>query len=257
MKLSVEEQILLGLTKREQLVLRSLEKLGQASMQQLAEHIKLPRTSLYWPLMQLYGRNLVAYELRGKRKYWYSRVGESIFRQKLGALESITGDMRIVEGVENIRALYRSALDLHKTERVLLLEGNRAVHSVTKKFGLAYMLQWHKEAQKRDIILESIVGEKVYENLGQNRINKEIIKSLANFKLWIGYVVPDSFIETDVALMLFRDTAIITDWQTERSVVINTPETVRLLRGFCSALQTAGKKVDIASYVRQAARSLP
>lgn len=255
MKLSAEEQQLLGLTKREQLILRSLEKIGPASMQQLAACTKLPRTSLYWPLLQLYGRNLVAYELKGKRKYWYSRVGESPFRRRLGALESITGDMRIIEGVENIRALYRSALDLHKTERVLILEGNLAVHTVTKKFGVPFMLEWHKEAQKRNIILESIVGEKTYKDLGQKSLNKEIVKSLANFKLWIGYVVSDTFIETDVALMLFRDVAIITDWETERSVVINTPETVRLLRGFCSALQMVGKKVDIASYVRQAANT--
>lgn len=251
MELSSEEQKLLALTPRERLVLKALEKLKKASMQELAEHLSLPRTSIHWSLTQMYWRNIVAYELKGKRKRWHSRVGELTFRRRLGALESVTGDMRIVEGVEDIRALYRSALELHTTERVLILEGNQAVHTIARKFGIPFMLEWHSEAQKRKIILESILGEGAYEDLQMKRIHPEVVKSLSQLEMWIGYVVPDTFINTDVALVLFRDVAIITDWDTERAIVINTPETVRLIRSFCTAFQEIGRKVDIASYVRK------
>lgn len=256
MELSSDERKLLGLTKRELLILKALEKLEGASMQELAEYLKLPRTSIYWPLTQMYGRNIVAYELAGKRKRWHSRVGELTFRRRLGALESVAGDMRIVEGVENIQALYLAAIDLHQTERVLILEGNLAVHTVARKMGIPFMLTWHAEAKKRKIILESIVGEDTVAAIDAGKIHRDVIQSLAQIELWIGYVVPDSFIHTDVALVLFRDVAIVVDWDTGRAIVINTPETVRLIRSFAEGFKEIGRKIDIAGRVRSMAKRM-
>jgi len=256
MKITPAEQALLEFTKREKVILAALERLGDASMQELADYIRLPRTSIYWPLTQLCKRNIVAYNIAGKRKRWYSRMGELPLRKTLGSLESVAGDVRVVEGTAQIREMYNTALELHKTERVLILEGNAAVSSIAKQGGIDFMLAWHRRAHKNGIIIESVIGQKVYDKLLRLTIDPKVVKSLAQWETWIGHVVPDEWIEADAAAVIFRDVAILADWSKARAVLINTPDIVRLLRNFCAVYQSLGHKVDIVSDVRGAASRL-
>lgn len=249
MRLTVKEQRLLNLGKTEKIVLKALYKLEKASIKDIAAYTKLPRTTLYWPLLQLQKRDIVAFTLRGKRKLWH--LTNLTISPIISSAVSTPEGISVVEGVSNIHELYQRALNQFKTERVLILEGNKAVHSIADKSGLSFMLTWHKEAQRREIILESIVGEKTYNAIRQKQIRKEVLKSLGNFKLWIAYVLPDKFLEGDAALLLFQNVAIITDWSQERSILIQTPEVVQLIRGFCEALKLLGSKVDIVTVVRE------
>lgn len=252
MAITTEERRLLSLTKQEEALLKYLEK-RQASMQEIAETLKRPRTSLYWPLTQLEKRNLVGYRLVGKRKRWYSRLSELPLRGKLGSLQSAAGDVRVVEGVESMRELWAAAFDRHPGERMTILEGNAAVYSVTEKTGIDFMLEGHKRAYERKIVIESILGEKVYADMAKQRVNPRIVKSLAQWNTWIGYVVPDEWIESDAAVLIFSDSVILADWTRERAILINTPEIVALLKSLCSVFQLIGRKVDIVSYVRSIA----
>ena len=222
-------------------------------MQELADYLVLPRTSLYWPLTQLYKRSLVSYEKVGKRKRWYSRMGELPLRKKLGSIESVAGNIRVVESVPQLKELYNSALDLHATERVLILEGNMAARSVAQQGGIAFMTSWHERAYKQKIIIESVLGAKVYEDLLRQSINPEVVKSLARWDTWIAHIVPDEWINVDAAVVIFRDVAILADWTKGHAVLINTPEIVSLLKNFCKVFQLTGRKVDIVAEVRNAA----
>ena len=253
MKISREEIKLLDLTPREVVVLRALEKNTHAGLQihELSGALKLPHSSLTYTLGQLYGRNLVAYELRGKRKMWQSRLGEVAFRKRLGALESVAGDVRVVEGAEHIQKLYFSAIEVHRHERVLFFEGNLAVHSIKTKLGLEMMQRHHELSVEREVILESIIGEDTINDIKNGTLGHDVLRSLARIKLWVAYVVPDAVMQTDVALVMFRDVALVTDWATERSVVVNTPEPVRLLRNFCDAFIAMSRKVDVVKLVKE------
>lgn len=249
---------MLDLTPREVVVLRALEKSNGEGLQihELSDVLTLPHSSLTYTLGQLYERNLVTYDLRGRRKVWQSRLGEVAFRKRLGALESVAGDLRVVEGVEDIKALYLSALELHAHERLTILEGNAAVHTLRVKTGHEFMREWHTMAIKREIIAESILGESGYADIRAARIHPAVVESLTRFKLWIGYVVPDAFMNIDVAVIAFREVIILVDWASERAVVINTPEPVRLIRGFLDALVMTGRKVDLVKEVKLAAEKL-
>ncbi len=249
---------MLDLSPREVVVLRALEECDDDGLQiyELSDVLSLPHSSLTYTLGQLYERNLVAYELRGRRKIWQSRLGDVAFRKRLGSLESVAGDMRIVEGTEAIKALYLSALELHPHERLTILEGNAAVHTLRVKVGHEFMREWHTLAIKREIIAESILGESGFADIRAARIHPAVVESLTRFKLWVGYVVPDAFMKIDVAVIAFREVIIIVDWASERAVVINTPEPVRLIRGFLDALVMTGRKVDLVKEVKLAADKL-
>jgi len=253
---SKEERRLLSLTKRETELLRGLETLKKASMQDLSDTLKVSRTSLYWPLTQLQKRNLVAYEMLGKRKRWYSRMGELPLRKKLGSLESVAGDVRVVEGVEQLRELYSIAIDLHATERLIILEGNLSAQSIREQGGIEFMTTWHARANKKKVIIESIFGEKVHTELVQSSIDSNIVKSLSHLSTWIAHIVPDEWINVDATLLLFRDTAILADWTRAHAVLVNTPEIVALLRNSCKVFQLTGRKVNIVAEVRNAAAKL-
>ncbi len=252
MQVQKAERRLLGLNKRESELLSALERLKTASMQELADELKLPRTSLYWPLDQLYKRNLVVYEKVGKRKRWYSRMGELPLRKKLGSLETVAGDVRVVEGVEQIKELYRLSLDLHPTERVLILEGTVAATSIARKGGIDFLTEYHERAYKNKIIVESIFGEKLYENVLRMIVDPKIVRSLSRLNTWIAHIVPEEWMNVDAAVVLFRETAIIADWTKTHAVLVNNPEIVRLLRNFCEVFQLTGRKVDIVSEIRSA-----
>lgn len=254
MRISNDELKLLSLNKNEIRLLKALEGRQGVSLQELSERLSVPRTSVYWPLSQLQKRNLVGYEMVGKRKRWYSRVGESALRRKLGALESVAGDVRVVEGVENIQELYRLALDLHPAERILILEGNVSVRSIAREAGTSFMAEWHGRALEKQIIIESIIGETVYAQLLKRAINPIVVRSLARLERWIAHIVPDVWIHTDASLVIFRDSAILADWSRAHAVFINTPEVVALMRGLCEGMRFAGRKVDIVSDVRAAAK---
>ncbi len=253
MALSKEERRLLGVSTTQSRILRSLDKQADGiSIQALAKIAALPRTTLYWPLKQLERRNLIAFEYAGKRKRWFSRLSELPLRKKIGSLQSVAGDVHVVEGVEQIRKLYNLALDLHPSERLLILEGIAAAKSIRKKGGLPFISAWHVRAQRQRIILESILGEKTLNTSAQ--IDSRVLKSLSRLTLWIGYTVPDKWIDVDSTILLFRDAAVIADWKEERAVYINTPEIVRLIRNFCEVYKIVGKKVDIVSHIRTSLR---
>lgn len=57
-------------------------------------------------------------------------------------------------------------------------------------------------------------------------------------------------------MVLFRDVAIVVDWDTERAIVINTPEAVRLIRNLAEGFKEIGRKIDIASLVRKASERM-
>ncbi len=253
MKMSRQDIKLLNLTPREVVVLRLLEKDGSAGLQihELSDRLSLPHSSLTYTLGQLYARNLVAYALRGRRKVWQSCLGDVTFRKRLGALESVAGDMRIVEGAAQIKELYFSAIEVHRHERVLFFEGNLAVHSIKTKLGIEMMRKHHELSVEREVILESIIGEDTITDIKNGTLGHDVLRSLARIKLWVAYVVPDAVMNTDVALVMFRDVALVTDWATERSVVINAPEPVRLLRNFCEAFVAMSRKVDVVKLVKE------
>ncbi len=250
MQVSRPERMLLDLNRREAQILQALETLKSASIQELAGHTKLPRTSIYWPLKQLSKRNLIAYEMAGKRKRWYSRMGELPLRKKLGSLESIAGDVRVVEGAGQLRELYDIAIDLHPTERLVILEGNLSAQSIREQGGIDFMTKWHERAHQKKIIIESILGEKVYTDLMRQTIHPSIVGSLSRLNTWIAHIVPDEWINVDATLLLFRDTAILADWTRTHAVLVNTPEIVALLRSSCKVFQLTGRKVDIVAEVR-------
>lgn len=253
MKISQAEIKMLSLTKREVAVLRALERATGGGLQthELADVLTLPHSSVAYTLGELYDRNLVAYELRGRRKVWQSRLGEVAFRKRLGALESVAGDLRIIEGAANIKEAYFAALEVHRHERVLFLEGNLAVHSIKSKLGFEMMEEHHARSVEREVILESIIGEDTITDIKNATLGDDVMRSLARIKLWVAYVVPDAVMQTDVALVMFRDVALVTDWATERSILINTPEPVRLLRNFCDAFIAMSRKVDVVKLVKE------
>jgi sulfur relay (sulfurtransferase) DsrC/TusE family protein len=243
MIISKDERNLLLLSKREIVIINALEQLKEASIQDIADHVEIPRTSLYWPLSQLLRRHLVAFKKVGKRKSWYSNMNQTLLRKNLGSISSIVGDVRVVESVEHMRELYMKALELHPAERVLILEGNKAVLSIAKHGGVEFMASWHAQAHKNNIIVESIIGESVYIKLIKNVMTPKVLQSLAMLDTWIAHRVPDTWLDVDSAVVLFRDVAIL--------VLINSPEIVRLIRNFCEMYQHIGSKVDIVAEVRK------
>ncbi|HEV7449385.1 MAG TPA: hypothetical protein VGP13_02485 [Candidatus Paceibacterota bacterium] len=215
------------------------------SIQGLVKTTRLHRTTVYWPLGRLQERGLAAFDLVGKRKRWYA-VADPF--SLLGKVEST--DTQAIKGVEAIRRLYNKALESKRTDRVLILEGTKAIHSVARKGGVEFLERWHIRAHEKGIIVESILGEKTLRDLANQLVHAKVVKSLARWRLWVGYTVPDEFIDFDATLVVFGNRAILADWERGYAVSIENTEIVALIKSFCRAYKMLGKKIDIVKYIK-------
>lgn len=257
MHLDKEEIRLLNLNQNESALLNVLEKEKDGlSIQDLSKKLKTPRTSLYWPIQGLQSRGLVTYVLKGKRKNWLSKLGDSRLRQKIGSLESISSQVRIFEGRDQLKDLYKAVFSLHAEERVVIIEGSKAALSIAEKGGISFMVEWHTTVLEKKLIIESIFALSTHKKLKEGIIKADIVKSLARLHLWVGYLVPDRWIDTDSAILIFRDSLILADWQTERGVLINNREIVSLTANLVEIYKENGEKIDIVSLMRTLAGRL-
>jgi predicted transcriptional regulator len=246
MKVDKKMAAVLGLSVLEQKVLSVLETKGSLSMQELSDKVGAPRTTVYWPLTRLHKRGLVGYNTIGKRKRWHSALEHAAILGK-------NRETELIRGVDSMRRLYNQLLLLGRNERVIFVEGKRAIHAVAEKAGIEFMTHWHTRAHEKRIIIESVISKTTFEEIASHKVRKRVVESLARWETWIGHVVPDELLNPNTAVVIYPHGAIIADWDNEQALHITQPEFVSTLRKMRDMHQILGEKKHIVAHTRTAA----
>lgn len=220
-------------------------------MSRLQKRLALPRTTIASELYRLQDRGLVRADRVGRNNIWKSTLDHSVLRQPAGAAQGVFSEARVYEGVTEIKDLYRRALTIHKAERVTIVEGTQAVKTIADKAGVEFVASWHSVALERQLIMESLISEHTLRQVQAGDIAPEIITSLQRFVLWVGYVVPDNIINTNSALLVFRDSLILVDWNKELGMFIENREVVTLIRHLIEAYRAHARQVNLVKLINQ------
>lgn len=249
MKLRKQEVQLLGLKEIETKVINTLEAQPEGlSVQQLAKKLGAPRTSLNWTLGQLLQRGLIRKETTGRTNMWYSNLAETVLRQSSDHVA--LNAFKIFHGLPSIRTQYQNILKLGSGERVVIVEGKKAVLTIAEKAGIDFMTQWHDTALERKMIMESIISNDTLKKLHAGLIAKEVATSLRRFTLWTGYAVPSELLTTNASLIVFRDTLLLVDWDTEQGVTLQNREIVTTVRFMLEAYRHIAEPVSLVQLLR-------
>lgn len=251
-KLTKQEITLLDLKPGEVRLINVLEAsqtgLDMAAMQ---KQLALPRTTLSSELHRLQERGLVRAERKGRSNVWHAALGSTLLRQSTASWDESFAEVRVYEGVEEIKELYRRALAVRQEERVTIVEGKQAVNAIGEKAGITFIESWHTVALERKLIMESLFSEDTIRRIQAGEIAPRIIKSLQRFVLWVGFVVPDNVINTNSALILFRHSLILVDWNKERGVYVENREIVTLMRHMIEVYKSQARQVNLVKLVNQ------
>ncbi len=255
---------ILDLTKIEQRVLKVLLSGFSYSVARVERKSKVGYTSVKSALIRLHKRGLVRKHIHGKRFLWKLSGREKINREISEVLSythtrktvptpkervidfSDTLRIELFSGLGDIAGVIKEAFQLHKTERLLIIENASATANIIRKHSSEYIISINKISEKHHVISEGIITEGVLKELQAfNKKNplwgKSFLKRMFDVR-----VVESSILDNLKGnLSIYRDVVLITDWDKETLIRIKNRETVALITTMFRALQETGKKVNI------------
>lgn len=249
---------LLGLAKKELLVLEMLSKCKSSRTSALARSLALPRTSVHDVLSDLKDRGLVERIKIKNHKEWRmiseDEAGKLLQRAATFLLpkkevESILDTevgVEIYRGNEGVVRAYEKMLSVGRGNRIYGLQGNKSATSLLKKVEISKFFPFHRELKRKGIILDVIVGPRVLELL--DKMSEESLRSHLG-RMMVTHLVPDKLMDLDIDILLFNNVAIIVHPDKERALVIRNYPILEALRALLLSLREEGKKIDINAYI--------
>ena len=260
---------ILDLTNIEKKVLRVLLSGSAYSVAQIGRKSKVGYTSVKSVLIRLRERGLVQKRMVGKRFTWkisgrkkinreisevlsYTHAGETISTPEDQMIDfSDTLRIEFFSGLDAMVKVIQNILLLHKTERILGIEGKHSATAVFKKIPTAVVASFNETMQKHQIITEGIISEGVLKELQSFRKRDPLWEEHFFHRAFDLRVVSNPILDNlKGTLTIYRDIVLITDWDKETLICIRNKETVALLTIMFRALQETGKKIHVPEAVR-------
>jgi sugar-specific transcriptional regulator TrmB len=257
---------LLGFTAQDLDILNALDT--QMNISELAERLKIPRTSLYSMLSNLKRRGFIETVIVGKRKEWRAvqtqrlaaHIGELYSSmqnvrdtkgEKVSLVTSRNTGFVLHKGKEHLVRLYKRMLDLHKSERLLILQPNQSTEIVMAKFPKGEMNNINKYIQKNKIIVEAIIHENAIphyvESMKKIGATKEHIReafSAVNNRVADTTYIPKEYLTVKSEVYIMNDVALIMNWEEEVGIEIKNSDMVGMLKEMFTFIKSHGTKVD-------------
>jgi len=167
-------------------------------------------------------------------------VGEGIDAKEVG--------ITVYRGKRQIRKAYELMLDLSKTERVYVIQGNKSAQSALKHMERQYILDFTKKFKKSGIIMEAINGEGVLPLF--RGLDTDVLKSHWG-RLVVGLLLPDKYLDFGIDIIIFRDTVLLGNIEEEFVVFIKNKAIVDAFSHICLLLQDSGRQFDLNAYVQK------
>lgn len=258
---SRKEAVFLGLSDKDQSVLRCLSEKKTETVTGIAGVIGMPRTTVEFLLRGLNERGFVE-RVRVKGHKEWRRVKIEKLTQRVrdvlrglekvgkiaGSIESRDIGIEVYMGLSNIKKVYERMLTLSRGGRVYVLQGNRSVELQLKKIDKQYLFGFHQRIKKRRIVIEGIIGESALQLF--DKMENDELESHAG-RLVVAYVVPDDFVDFDIDVILLREVVLLVDMVSEHVVVIRNQSIVGVLHSMFEAVQEQARSVNLNEYIQK------
>lgn len=255
MKFTKKQSQILGLSYEQTQILAVLNPDEPLSVSSVAQLSCIARTTTSYHLHKLYTRGFVERVKIGSLFRWRLRSRRSLKYDLESAISILTfsngadatkDNVLVEHGLQNVYAALERILELNRTERVYVIQGNIAAEESVRKINERFMFRLHERIKEKEIIMEGVIGERVLALF--QKLSKEQLQSHAG-RLMITHVVPDEYMEFNTEMFLFRKTVMFVNAQEGTAVIINNSAAVDALRSMLRLMQGVGRKIDLNAYI--------
>jgi len=257
-----KELEMFGFTSIETRILESLQTAKQ--LNEIAESIKIPRTTIAYSLKSLLKRGLVERVKYGKRYRYISLNNNELSsairhvldeidienRLKKGARIKITPEDEFIIHVgsnEIVPAFTKIAFD-NKGERIRGIQHHRSFNEQVSVVTPAQIAKFNNAIIENKIILEGILNENAYQSYfdeiksNPKRFNEEITSlggRMADY-----YIFPEGRFDYSSEIWIFKSTTMIINWREKVAIEITNGPMTNFLREMYEYVKESSKKID-------------
>lgn len=259
----------LSLTETEKKILNVLD--FPKTVQEISQESKISRTGINHVLKHLLNKDLIKYELVGKRKKYISinllelsRKFQQILdqiqmsnKEKKGARIKVSQENEFVIhiGKEEIIPAYKRIAFENKNERVKAIQHHRSWNELIEKISPEQLVEFNEAIKENKIILDGMLNESAYTSYQQEiksnpEKHKEAVRSLEG-RMADYAVFSDEFFNYDAEIWIFNTTALIINWKEELAIEITNENMTGFLRDMFEFVKKGGRKLNHNEAIRE------
>lgn len=257
----------LDLTDAEGKVLRALIERGAMSVSKTARTAQVARTTVDAALRRLSARGLARHVSSvGHVSVWKAARTDKAKKEMfaavqpfereqvapeeaeiIGAIDSEEVGISVYCGKRQILKAYERLFLLSKAERFLFIQGNKAIPAELEMLDREYLFSFHTKLKKARIIMEGVNGESV-RGIFKNLTVQELESHFG--RIVISSLIPDTYMDFDLDVVVLRTTALFIDVQSEAVIVVRHKGVVGFLNRLGDFLKEYGSPFDLNAYLR-------
>lgn len=270
MKLPREARALLGLNTKEKQVFEALSDQEQG-MSELVHASGLPRMTIYSIMDRLSKRGLVTTNTVGARKKYSALPSRHAFNKladiaELFSLEKFPHNKKVnsehgkytgfttYSGAQHLSSLYRKIVEENARGRFYFIVPNKAAVSEHGKIAYEDLIAINKKVKSKNIIADGILEENwIPYNLARwkkrGEDEREFLRAFED-RMYNVTVVPSGLLNTAAEIYVFKNVALLINWEDEVAVEIRNDVMVEFLKNLIALLKSLGTKIDLNEMVR-------
>lgn len=233
---------LLGLTKREGVILSYLSRVEKERVSTIARVVDLPRTTVHFLLKKLESRTLVVRRRIGKHYEW--ALGSPV--TPFGELSK--NFVRVVQGVKNFKEIYRSFASLGNGERLFVFQGTLSAERALTHLSNDFFSSIHTALKKRRIIIEGVTGESTLALF--QKLPTELLESHWG-RATIVYTIPDEYARIDADIFSVKNRLYIFNFEQEFALIVENPAITEAVYSLIMLATHTGTRVDLNGYIKE------
>ena len=260
MEKSKKDLKILGLKDKEKIIIQTLKDFGRLRPTDLAEKTGVKRTTVNFLLPKLLKQGLIN-KVKIKGHYeWLINNDDKINKlisnlygyfmtEDIAKMIHLPPDIgvEILKGKNNILLAYEKVLETGYNSRVFAIQGNKSALAA-KNLEKSYLSNIQNKFRQYKIIIEGVIGEKSLSYFKD--LSPELLKIYEN-RLVIGYVAPDSLVDFDLDILIFKKMVVMINFEKKLVLRIKNEAIYSVVLNLFEALKMVSKKIDLNDYIKK------
>ena len=142
---------------------------------------------------------------------------------------------------------YEKVLETGYNSRVFAIQGNKSALAA-KNLEKLYLSNIQNKFRQYKIIIEGVIGEKSLSYFQD--LSPELLKIYEN-RLVIGYVAPDSLVDFDLDILIFKKMVVMINFEKKLVLTIKNEEIYSVIFNLFDALKMVSRKIDLNDYIKR------
>ncbi len=262
MKLSPEQIKLLGLSRKEILVLGAL-RAGHFTPLLISKHTKVSRPAIYEIITRMHKRGLIKSNIKDGKKYWAQAKDKDLeqalyetkkalfdFEEGVEEVQGLSDSMVVVHrGGEAIRKLLRGILKDNKDARMYGIQGDAVVIGWNKVFGIEGTNELNSLIKKNRIIVEGIMPFGWFER--QTKLLGKKWAEEFEGRMAINHEIDEEYFQHGGQVWMFKNSVYLIAMNEEIIIEVRNSEIQKLLLSMFSFIQDNSQKFDVNERLRK------